>query len=140
MAARSTKFFTYARTMKSKSDYAIKMTRLSNQIFGEVRRPTTKSSMRVVHRLAREPYEQREEWISYYPAHDETHELMRILRDYGLYRDEHEDFKDEMERMRTLRGKNRVRSGWKGGVKPVKIVVPRYDQDHDHPYIGDRPP
>lgn len=27
------------------------------------------------------------------------------LRYYGLYRDEHEDFKEEMERMRVLRGK-----------------------------------
>jgi len=129
MASRTTKFFTYARTMKSKTEYATKMNRLSNQIFGEVRRPTTKSSLRVVDRFSQEPMEQREPWVVYYPAHDETHELMRILRDYGLYRDEHKDFEEEMERLRTLRGKNRVRSGWKDGKRPVKIVVPRYDKD-----------
>ena len=32
-----TKIYTYARTMKSKSDYANNMKRLSAQIFGEVR-------------------------------------------------------------------------------------------------------
>ena len=31
-----TKFYTYARTMKSDTEYATKMKRLSNQIFGEV--------------------------------------------------------------------------------------------------------
>ena len=39
MASRGsmTKIYTYARTMKSKSDYANNMKRLSAQIFGEVR-------------------------------------------------------------------------------------------------------
>jgi hypothetical protein len=105
---------------------------------------------------------------------EETTELMRILRDYGLFRykvyivllhdggscnhygvsgyrirlfpywlrklahsltdftvgrDEHKDFKEEMERLRALRGKTRVRSGWPGGVKPEKIVTVRYDKD-----------
>ena len=55
-------------------------------------------------------------------------------------RDEHKDFKEEMERLRTLRGKNRVRKGWKDGVKPEKIVVPRYEQEHDHPSLGEKPP
>ena len=31
-----TKFFTYSRTMKSETEYANRMRRLSNQIFGEV--------------------------------------------------------------------------------------------------------
>ena len=55
-------------------------------------------------------------------------------------RDEHKDFKEEMERLRTLRGKNRVRKGWKDGVKPEKIVVPRYEQEHDHPSLEEKPP
>ncbi len=54
---------------------------------------------------------------------------MHILRDYGLFRDEHKDFKEEMERLRALRGKTRVRSGWPGGVKPEKIVTVCYDKD-----------
>ena len=39
--------------------------------------------------------------------------LFRHLRAYGLYRDEHEDFKDEMERIRVARGKpsKRARRG-----------------------------
>lgn len=32
---------------------------------------------------------------------------MMKLRYYGLYRDEHADFKEEMERMRVLKGKDR---------------------------------
>lgn len=31
--------------------------------------------------------------------------LMMNLRDYGLYRDEHADFREEMNRLRALRGK-----------------------------------
>jgi hypothetical protein len=33
-----------------------------------------------------EPLEQREDYIQFYPAVEETTELMRILRDYGLFR------------------------------------------------------
>lgn len=48
-------------------------------------------------------------WIAYYPAVEETNELMRVLRDYGLYRDEHKDFCEEMQRLRVLRGKAKER-------------------------------
>merc|ERR1719365_177263 len=54
-------------------------------------------------KFAAEPKEQSERWVVYYPAHEETAELMRHLRDYGLYRDEHKDFCDEMERLRDCR-------------------------------------
>ena len=40
---------------------------------------------------------------------EETNELMRVLRDYGLYRDEHKDFCEEMQRLRVLRGKAKER-------------------------------
>ena len=36
-STKLTKFFTYSRTAQSKTEYAGKMKRLSNQIFGEVR-------------------------------------------------------------------------------------------------------
>ncbi len=39
------------------------------------------------------------------------------------------DFKEEMERLRALRGKSRVRAKWPGGVKPEKIITVRYDKD-----------
>lgn len=55
------------------------------------------------------PLEKRPEIVDYYPRHVETYKLMMRLRYYGLYRDEHEDFKDEMKRVRALRGKE-----WKG--------------------------
>ena len=48
-------------------------------------------------------------WITYYPAVEEANELMRVLRDYGLYRDEHKDFCEEMQRLRVLRGKAKER-------------------------------
>jgi len=127
-SSKATKFFNYARTMKSSTEYATNMNRLSNQIFGEVRRPTSKNSMRLVERYKMEPLDQREDYIEYYPGVEETTELMRVLRDYGLYRDEHKDFKEEMERLRVLRGKNRVRVFWKDGIRPEKIVTPRYDK------------
>ena len=38
--------------MKSTSEYATKMNRLSNQIFGEVARPTSQEGMTIVNRLS----------------------------------------------------------------------------------------
>jgi len=122
-----TKIYTYARTMNSSSDYANNMKRLSAQIFGEVRRPLTKSTRQMLVKLKHEPKEQSERWITYYPAVEETNELMRVLRDYGLYRDEHKDFCEEMQRLRVLRGKPRERQSWKDGKPPEKIIKPRYD-------------
>lgn len=81
------------------------MKRLSNRIFGEVVRPTTSSAMRVVDRLSRRPHDKTPFYHPYYPRHIEIGQLMDKLRYYGLYRDEHQDFKEEMERMRALRGK-----------------------------------
>lgn len=41
----------------------------------------------------------------YYPPHPQIRELVYILRQYGLFRDEHMDFNEEMKRLKTLRGK-----------------------------------
>lgn len=81
------------------------MNRLSNRIFGEVVRPTNSKSMKVVKLFSEEPRNQRRDIYAYYPRHVELGRLMQRLRDYGLYRDEHADFQDEMKRMRALRGK-----------------------------------
>lgn len=43
--------------------------------------------------------------MQYYPRYKETYYLMVHLRELGLFRDEHEDFKEEMKRLRKLRGK-----------------------------------
>ena len=62
-------------------------------------------------------------WITYYPAVEEANELMRVLRDYGLYRDEHKDFCEEMQRLRVLRGKAKERYGL---VTPNLYLLKRY--------------
>ncbi|TRY63340.1 hypothetical protein TCAL_01851 [Tigriopus californicus] len=103
MATR--RFLEYTRNLHP--DYLRRVKFLRDSIFGQVRRPTSKNSLRVVNMLARRPMQDRPELVRYYPAHDETQKLMTQLRDYGLFRNQHEDFKDEMERLRLLRGKPR---------------------------------
>nr|ACO10319.1 Mitochondrial 28S ribosomal protein S33 [Caligus rogercresseyi] len=107
--SKTTKFFTYSRALAAPTDYAKRMRHLKYSIFGEVRRDTSEKSREVVAMFSRNPYDQRREIVEYYPAHEETSKLMKLLRDYGLYRDEHEDFKEEMARLRALRGKVRFR-------------------------------
>ncbi|XP_034983567.1 small ribosomal subunit protein mS33 [Zootoca vivipara] len=93
------------------SYYALRMAHLSARIFGEVARPTDSSSMKVVKLLSEQPYAKRKEVYDWYPPHHTYHNLMTKLRFYGLYRDEHEDFKDEMKRLKKLRGKGRPVKG-----------------------------
>lgn len=107
------KYVKYCDLAKLSTEYARRMNRLSNRIFGEVARNTDRRSMRVVQLFSEEPVHLRREVYGYYPRHPETGELMIKLRHYGLYRDEHADFAEEMERMRTLRGKpTRKRIPW----------------------------
>ena len=101
------RFYNYARVFKSQSEYARRMKFLSDSIFGEVRRPTSKDSMAIVSKMSRKPYEIRKEIVEYYPAHEETTKFFAALRGYGLYRDEHADFKEEMARVRRMRGKEK---------------------------------
>lgn len=61
--------------------------------------------MKVVKMFSEEPTNKREIINKWYPRHIETYVLMKKLREYGLFRDEHEDFKEEMKRLRRLRGK-----------------------------------
>jgi len=93
------------------SNYAKRMARLSTQIFGEVTRPTDLKSMKVVELFSRQPLNKRPEIYEYYPRHIELTQLMRAVRFLGLYRDEHEDFKEEMKRLRALRGKVKPKKG-----------------------------
>ncbi|KAK4874787.1 hypothetical protein RN001_014147 [Aquatica leii] len=108
----------YADLTKLTTEYARRMNRLSNRIFGEVVRPTNSKSMKVVKILSEQPRNLRRDIYAYYPRHVETGMLMRNLRTYGLYRDEHEDFKEEMDRLRALRGKTKyVRKPQKANEK-----------------------
>jgi len=114
------KFYNYARALQSQTRYAKQMKLLSDSIFGEVKRPTSQESMKVVHHWSKRPYEIRKEIVEYYPAHEETTKLMTQLRDYGLYRDEHKDFKDFMSDMRKLRGKEKTWTSANRGSKAKK--------------------
>lgn len=61
--------------------------------------------MKVVKLFMAKPLPKQSYFVNYYPRHPETSMMLLKLREYGLYRDEHEDFKDEMKRLRALRGK-----------------------------------
>ncbi|KAK2582633.1 hypothetical protein KPH14_004915 [Odynerus spinipes] len=89
------------------TNYAKRMNRLSNRIFGEVTRPTNMKSLKVVKLFSEKPVEKRPEIVNYYPQHTKIHLMMTHLRSYGLFRDEHEDFKEEYDRLRELRGKKK---------------------------------
>lgn len=94
----------YRELSKLPTEYARRMNYLSNRIFGEVARPTNSKSMKVVKMFSAQPNHKNDYYVNYYPRHVETGWLMRHLRSYGLFRDEHEDFKEEMNRLRALRG------------------------------------
>lgn len=106
----------YVDLTKLTTEYARRMNRLSNRIFGEVARPTNPKCFKVVKLFSEEPLNQRKDIHAYYPRHVETGKLMMMLRYYGLYRDEHADFNEEMERMRTLRGKPKRKRKLGGGT------------------------
>lgn len=99
------KYAKYIDLTKQTTEYARRMSRLRNRIFGEVARNTNPKSFKVVRLFSEEPVHLRREVHGYYPRHPEIGELMTKLRYYGLYRDEHADFVEEMDRMRALRGK-----------------------------------
>lgn len=60
-------------------------------------------------------------WINYYPRHVEIGHLTKHLRNYGLFRDEHEDYREEQIRLRALRGKEH-RSFGSGGKKAKTLL------------------
>ncbi|XP_060930120.1 28S ribosomal protein S33, mitochondrial [Limanda limanda] len=97
--------------MASLSSYAIRMARLSSQIFSQVVRPTDPKSMKVVQLFQEPPMAKRKEVYEWYPHHKVYFAMTQKLRFMGLFRDEHEDFKDEMRRLRKLRGKGKPKKG-----------------------------
>lgn len=97
--------------MAGLSNYAKRMARLSARIFGEVARPTSTKSMRVVSLFSELPNDLNPDIVDWYPPHHQMTTLMFRLRMHGLYRDEHQDFKEEMRRLNRLRGKGRPKKG-----------------------------
>ncbi|XP_053212108.1 28S ribosomal protein S33, mitochondrial-like [Panonychus citri] len=118
--------------------YSQKMRRLGSKIFNEYRAPpmpkevatssdlavkkdfkyTIISCRNVIERQSREPHDLNSAWNpNWYPAHPQIRELTHTLRQYGLFRDEHRDFIEEMKRLRIIRGKVYRQKGSKGGKK-----------------------
>uniref|UniRef100_A0A1A8CQV7 Small ribosomal subunit protein mS33 n=1 Tax=Nothobranchius kadleci TaxID=1051664 RepID=A0A1A8CQV7_NOTKA len=97
--------------MAGLSSYAMRMARLSSRIFGEVVRPTDSKSMKVVQLFQQLPMARRKEVFDWYPQHKIYYAMTQKLRFMGLFRDEHEDFKEEMRRLKKLRGKGTPKKG-----------------------------
>ncbi|CAB3363575.1 Hypothetical predicted protein [Cloeon dipterum] len=93
------------------TNYAKRMNRLSNRIFNEPVRQMAPRDWKVISLLSELPRQKDPEYTQYYPRHVETWKFMMQLRNYGLFRDEHQDFKEEMVRLRILRGKTKPKPG-----------------------------
>lgn len=72
--------------MAGLSSYAVRMARLSAQIFGEVVRPTDSKSMKVVKLFQEPPMAQRKEVYDWYPQHKIYFAMTQKLRFMGLFR------------------------------------------------------
>lgn len=114
--------FKYGHLIQLTTSYAKRMSVLSNRIFGELPVPRdVKSTTQILKRMAKLPPYKDESIIRYYPRHVETGQIIKHLRDYGLFRDEHQDFTDEMRRLRELRGK--IKRMNRGGEKKSKSLL-----------------
>lgn len=73
---------------------------------------------RLVERTAQQPIDLSTNYNpNYYPPHPQIRNLVYILRQYGLFRDEHMDFVEEMKRLKTLRGKQYRKLGGMTGKR-----------------------
>ena len=70
----------------SGSNYAKQMSKLAANIFGEVKRPTSNSNMKVVKMFAEQPHYKQKEVVDYYPQHTIINRLFIKLRHDGLLR------------------------------------------------------
>lgn len=72
--------------MAGLSNYAVRMTRLSAQIFGGVVRPTDSRSLKVVQLFQEPPMAKRKEMYDWYPQHKIYYAMTQKLRFMGLFR------------------------------------------------------
>ncbi|KAK2848593.1 hypothetical protein Q5P01_008427 [Channa striata] len=107
----TTRQHVFTAAMAGLSNYAMRMARLSAQIFGEVVRQTDSRSMKVVQLFQEPPMARKKEVHNWYPHHKIYYAMAQKLRFMGLFRDEHEDFKEEMRRLMKLRGKGKPKKG-----------------------------
>ncbi|CAH8860795.1 unnamed protein product [Trichobilharzia szidati] len=94
---------------KMTSLYAKRMTLLAGRIFKDVGKPIDNKSMKVVKIMSELPRPMMLK--DYYPNLEEYSSILWKLRHVGLYRDEHADFREEMARLRELRGKGKKKKG-----------------------------
>ena len=82
---------------------------LGARIFGELPRPVSERSQKVIDLYKSEPKANR--IGSYYPPLKEYNSMLRKLRRMGIYHDEHMDFCEEIKYTRKLRGNLPVKKG-----------------------------
>jgi len=82
---------------------------LSAKIFGNLPRPVSNRSQKVINYFSNEPLGVL--YGDYYPPLKKYNSLMRKLRNFGIYHDEHMDFNEEMAYKRRLRGKEPPKKG-----------------------------
>lgn len=70
----------------SQTKYAARMAKLSARIFGEIARPESQKSKKVVKLLSQPYYHEKSEITHLYPRHHEINDLFKTLRHYGLFR------------------------------------------------------
>ncbi|VDL85904.1 unnamed protein product [Schistocephalus solidus] len=93
------------------SAYTKRMALLANRIFVDYGRPLDSKSAKVIKVMSEQPEAIKiKDW---YPPLEEYSNILATLRRLGLFRDEHADFRDEMDRLRALRGKPRKTWGKK---------------------------
>ena len=91
------------------SSYARRIVILSAKIFGDLPRPVSERSQKVIDLYKAEPLGKM--YGDYYPPLKHYNALLRQLRKLGIYHDEHIDFNEEMAFKRKLRGKGPPKKG-----------------------------
>lgn len=133
----------YGGFARSESRYAARMRKLSSQIFNDWLPPAIPSSVQADPYAGNnnEEYYALQRWVGLqltnyntvlrhaekapdldeyrrperYPPHPQYRQLTYVLRQHGLFRDEHLDFNQEIKRLKEARGKQfRVRGGGSG--------------------------
>lgn len=114
----------YLKLAETGTTYAKKMTLLRNRIFGEVTRPASlPMKQKISDKLSELPRDKNPYYVDYYHRLPEAYYFFVFLRKYGLLRDEHADFTDEMKRLRKLRGKTHAYPGFKPNPdRPTKFA------------------
>lgn len=78
--------FIFDAAMSGLSSYAVRMARLSAQIFGEVVNPVDSRSLKVVQLFQDLPMAKRKEVYEWYPQHKIYYAMTQRLRFMGLFR------------------------------------------------------